>query len=96
MEAIGFHHLLSVELERDGDGRFDGRIKGIPSFHAGKVGRVHAWLVAQGKKLRDQHVYGDSVNGILMEAVAEAAAVNPSERLLRVSAERGWRVMEQR
>ena len=38
--AFGVEHRIAVELERDGDGRVTGRVRGVPSFRDGKIRRV--------------------------------------------------------
>jgi HAD superfamily hydrolase (TIGR01490 family) len=95
--ALGIEHLLAVQLERETDGRWSGRIRGIPTFRAGKVDRVHGWLAAQGLQLADFSdvaVYSDSINDLpLMELATEAVATNPSPPLEAIAHERGWRIL---
>src|SRR5690606_32131881 len=50
--AFGIPHLIATIAEMR-NGRYTGRIEGVPSFQTGKVTRVHAWLDTLGRKLSD-------------------------------------------
>ena len=100
-DAFGVKELIAVELEFDGAAAdtawITGAIRGVPSFREGKVSRVEAWLA--GRQLRLSQVnstfYTDSINDLpLMERVTHPVATNPDERLRRVAAERGWRILD--
>jgi HAD superfamily hydrolase (TIGR01490 family) len=97
-QAFGIEHVIAVRLARDATGRFTGQIDGIPSFHAGKVDRVHEWLAQQGLQLGDfeqVRFYGDSVNDIpIMEQVSHPIAANPSPVLRALAQARGWAVLD--
>lgn len=97
-QALGIEHLVAVRLVRDAAGRITGAIDGIPSFHAGKINRVHQWLATQGRVIDDfprVHFYGDSVNDIpIMEHVTHPIAVNPSAALRTLAHARGWPVLQ--
>lgn len=97
-QALGIEHVVAVRLVRDAAGRVTGDIDGIPSFHAGKIARVHEWL---GEQRIDMaaftrvHFYGDSVNDIpIMEHVTHPIAVNPSAALRTLATARGWPVLQ--
>lgn len=96
-DAFGIDHLLAVELERDGEGRATGRVRGIPTFREGKVRRVRDWLAARGLTLQDLErstFYSDSTNDLpLLEVVSHPVATNPSPALATIAAERGWPVL---
>lgn len=96
--AFGIAHVLAVQLERADAGRITGRILGIPSFHAGKVDRVHAWLAAQDLRLdafASVSFYGDSVNDLpLLDVVSRPVAVSPSDALRQVAQAKGWAIIE--
>jgi len=95
--AFGVDALIATELERDAQGRINGRIRGIPALREGKLRRVEAWLQAQGLALRDfaaSVCYSDSTNDLpLLEAVSEPVATNPSPALAAIARERGWRIL---
>jgi HAD superfamily hydrolase (TIGR01490 family) len=96
-EAFGIPHLIAVELQREPDGRFSGRIQGVPSFQAGKITRVHAWLSSLGHRWEDfaeTRCYSDSPNDLpLLEAVSHPVATNPSSALEATAQERGWPIL---
>lgn len=95
--AFGIDHLIAVELQREPDGRFGGRIQGVPSFQSGKITRVHAWLADLGHRWEDfaeTRCYSDSPNDLpLLEAVSHPVATNPSPALEATARERGWPVL---
>jgi len=96
-KEFGVDHLLAVRLERNASGVVTGRIDGIPSFHAGKIDRVHEWLSTLGRRLAEFDrvtFYGDSVNDIpLMDVVNDPVAVNPSDHLRHLAVMRGWPIL---
>jgi len=91
--AFGIAHLIATVAERR-DGRYTGRIEGVPSFQAGKVTRVHAWLHGMALSLKDferSYFYSDSPNDLpLLEAVTDPIATNPSATLAHIAQTRGW------
>ncbi|MCS6786556.1 MAG: HAD-IB family hydrolase [Thiobacillaceae bacterium] len=96
---LGVEHLIATEPEQI-DGRYTGRVSGIPSFRAGKVLRVEQWLGERGLTWADvaeSWFYSDSHNDLpLLERVTHPVAVDPDERL-RAHAERhGWPVISLR
>ena len=95
--ALGVEKLIAVELERDASGWITGAIRGVPSAREGKVVRVAQWLRELGWDWADVDTtfYSDSVNDIaLLERVNHPVATNPDERLRRIAAERGWRILD--
>lgn len=93
-QAFGIEHLIAVQLERDGEGRYTGAIRGVPSFREGKIARVDGWLKDLGAQWRDferVYFYSDSTNDLpLLERVSHPVATNPSPSLARIATERGW------
>jgi len=91
--AFGIEHLIATVAERR-DGRYTGRIHGVPSFQAGKVTRVHAWLHGMGLSLTEferSYFYSDSPNDLpLLEAVTDPVVTNPSAALAQIAHARGW------
>jgi HAD superfamily hydrolase (TIGR01490 family) len=90
---FGIAHLIATEPESR-DGRFTGRVRGIPCFREGKVRRVEDWLRAEGRRLEDfaqSSFYSDSHNDLpLLERVTRPVAVDPDEALAAEAARRGW------
>jgi HAD superfamily hydrolase (TIGR01490 family) len=96
---FGVEHLIATEPEKR-DGRFTGKVAGIPCFREGKVRRLDAWLSARGRRLADfaeSTLYSDSHNDLpLLERVTRPVAVDPDEQLATAARERGWAVMSLR
>jgi HAD superfamily hydrolase (TIGR01490 family) len=92
--AFGVQTLIAVDLQRDEQGRYTGRVEGVPSFQAGKITRVQAWLAGLGRQWSDFeqiHFYSDSVNDLpLLERVSHPVATNPTPALAEIAAARGW------
>lgn len=97
-QAFGVEHLLAVELERDEAGTITGRIRGVPSYQAGKVTRVDQWLQALGARWEDferTSFYSDSPNDLpLLERASDPVATNPSPALQKTAEARGWRILK--
>lgn len=95
--AFGIPHLIATLPEMH-QGRYTGRIQGVPSFQAGKVIRVNEWLADMQCSLHDFHeswFYSDSVNDLpLLEHVSHPVATNPSDALRTIAQERNWRILD--
>lgn len=93
-QAFGIEHLIAVQLERDGAGRYTGAIRGVPSFREGKIERVDSWLQALGAQWQAFErvtFYSDSTNDLpLLERVSHPVATNPSPSLADIANARGW------
>ncbi|PPE69379.1 HAD family hydrolase [Caldimonas thermodepolymerans] len=96
--AFGVEHLLAVQLERDAEGAVTGRIRGVPSYQAGKVTRVDQWLASLGLRWEDfgrTSFYSDSPNDLpLLERASDPVATNPSPALEQTAVARGWRILK--
>lgn len=92
-------HLIATDPESR-DGRFTGRVAGVPCFRDGKVRRLEAWLAGIGRRLgdfRESLFYSDSHNDLpLLERVTRPIAVDPDEKLSAEAARRGWAVISLR
>jgi HAD superfamily hydrolase (TIGR01490 family) len=90
---FGIEHLIATEPEKL-NGRFTGKVAGIPCFREGKVRRLDAWLAERGKRLADfaeSILYSDSHNDLaLLERVTRPVAVDPDEQLAAAAGSRGW------
>jgi len=93
---FGIEHLIATEPESV-EGRFTGRVAGVPCFREGKIDRVVDWLARLGLRLEsfpESVFYSDSHNDLpLLERVSRPVAVDPDEQLEAEAARRGWRVM---
>lgn len=73
------------------DGAFTGKIESPACFGPGKVSLARAYAEAQGLDLSRSYFYSDSHSDLpLLEKVGHPVAVNPSRKLARIAAERGW------
>lgn len=87
---LGVDTLIATEPEFV-DGRFTGRLSGIPNFREGKVDRLRQWL--QQDDLHPGHTtfYSDSHNDLpLLTHADQAIAVDPDDRLQAEAERRGW------
>ena len=97
--AFGIAHLIATEPEV-ADGRFTGRVAGIPCFREGKIRRVEDWLAARDMRIEDcdeSSFYSDSHNDLpLLERVSRPVAVDPDDALAAEAAKRAWPVISLR
>ena len=96
VRALGIEDLLACEGEIVA-GRYTGEPLGVPSYGAGKVTRLRAWLAERSQSLAGAWFYSDSHNDLpLLEIVDHPVAVDPDERLLARAQELGWPVISLR
>ena len=95
-ELLGVGTLIATDAEVH-DGRYTGRIAGIPNFQGGKVQRLRQWLKAQTAPYEHVTAYSDSRNDIpLLEEAHIAIAVDPDPVLRATAEHRGWQVISLR
>lgn len=83
-------NLIACEPEMI-DGKYTGRVSGIPSYAEGKVKRLHHWLENQNRKSEESWFYSDSHNDIpLLKEVDHAIAVDPDDALKQETETTGW------
>ncbi len=93
---FGITEVIATEPEQK-DGRYTGRVAGVPSYQQGKVTRLQNWLEESGETLTGSTFYSDSINDLpLLEIVDKAVAVNPDALLLAETSKRGWPVLDLR
>lgn len=93
---LGINNLLATDPEIR-DGRFTGKIEGIPCYRQGKVTRLHNWLKSTGNNLSDSWFYSDSHNDLaLLEIVTNPVAVDPDETLSAHAMAKGWPIISLR
>jgi HAD superfamily hydrolase (TIGR01490 family) len=94
-DEFGVHQLIATEPELR-DGRYTGRVEGVPAFREGKLTRLNAWLATQGADLsdfRETWFYSDSRNDLpLLQAVTHPVAVDPDPVLQEHAISAGWPV----
>lgn len=94
--SLGITDLLATEPEV-AQGRYTGRVSGIPCFREGKVARLTAWLTEHGATLADSWFYSDSHNDLpLLQLVDHPVAVNPDDTLAHFAASRAWPILDLR
>ena len=95
-EKLGIENLIATDPEMV-DGRFTGKVAGIPSFQHGKVSRLQDWLTQHQQTLTDSIFYSDSHNDLpLLEKVETPVAVDPDDTLRQVAEQRGWKILSLR
>ena len=94
--AYGVEHLIATDPEVR-EGRYTGRVAGMPAFREGKVARLHSWLGQRGKRLDDfaqSWFYSDSTNDLpLLETVTHPVAVDPEKALRQIAERRRWPII---
>ena len=95
-ERLGVDDLIAVDPEMI-DGRYTGRVFGVPSYREGKVTRLKQWLEDQDYTMDGAWFYSDSHNDLpLLEQVENPVAVDPDDTLRKVAETRHWRIMSLR
>ncbi len=96
-EEFGFEHVIATEPEMR-DGRFTGKVAGMPNMRDGKIERLATWLAVRKRRLEDFHqswFYSDSRNDIpLLSKVTHPVAVNPDPTLAALAAGKRWPVLQ--
>lgn len=93
---FGIEHLIATEPEQH-NGRFTGRVTGIPSFREGKIAHLHDWLAQTGHSLAGATFYSDSHNDLpLLELIDHPVAVDPDEALRAHAEQAGWPIISLR
>ena len=79
------------------NGKYTGRISGVPSFGAGKVTRLKMWLESNQTPIAGSYFYSDSHNDLpLLRWIDHPIAVDPDEVLLKEAKEQGWEIISLR
>ena len=95
-QTLGIDDLIACEGEII-DGLYTGEPSGVPSYHAGKVTRLHEWLEGRQTDLEGAWFYSDSHNDLpLLELVDNPVAVDPDDTLRARALELGWPVISLR
>lgn len=96
IERYGIEYLIASEGEIVGR-MYTGEGSGLPSYGAGKVTRLQAWMQARGLDLKGSCFYSDSHNDIpLLSEVERAIAVDPDQKLNAHAQSLGWPVISLR
>jgi HAD superfamily hydrolase (TIGR01490 family) len=93
-QAFGIPNLLATEPEMI-DGRYTGKVSGIPCFREGKVQNLHKWLAQHELTLAESWFYSDSHNDLpLLDEVTHPIAVDPDPQLQQVATQRNWPILQ--
>lgn len=93
---LGVSDLLATEPEMR-DGRYTGKVAGIPCFQHGKIERLQQWLQENDESAEGCWFYSDSRNDIpLLEFATHPVAVDPDEPLRVHAAANSWPVLSLR
>lgn len=86
--------LIATNAEQM-NGRYTGKLSGVPCYQAGKVTRLNAWLNQQGKKFENSYFYSDSINDLpLLELVDTPIAVTPDDKLRAHAEKSNWQIID--
>ncbi len=90
---LGVDDLLATDPELI-NGKYSGRVAGIPCFQGGKVIRLQDWLKNREMTLDSSWFYSDSHNDLpLLEKVTHPIAVDPDETLAAHAATKQWPII---
>ena len=96
---FGIAHLIAT-IPAHENGRFTGKPRGTPSFKAGKIERVEAWLESMGVwwgSFAESWFYSDSLNDLpLLQTVSHPVAVDPDDTLRTQASQNGWPILSLR
>ncbi|WBY07024.1 HAD-IB family hydrolase [Sphingomonas sp. 7/4-4] len=96
---LGFDDVVATRARGDGQGRILSLIEGDNCYGPAKLHMIEAWMQDAGIARGDVHVraYSDHVSDApLLEWADEPFAVNAHGPLRRLSAERGWPLLDWR
>jgi HAD superfamily hydrolase (TIGR01490 family) len=95
-ELLNVADLIATDPEMI-DGRYTGRVAGIPNFQDGKVRRLELWLAQQTGAFKHTSFYSDSRNDLpLLLRADQSVAVDPDDVLRAEAVKRGWPVISLR
>lgn len=95
-EAFGIPQVLATEPEKV-DGRYTGKVFGVPCYKEGKITRYQAWLAQQNKRFDKVTFYSDSHNDLpLLSIVDVPVVVDADAKLLAHAQEKGWQILSLR
>lgn len=95
-EQLNIPHLIATEPEQI-NGRYSGRVTGLPSYQQGKITRLDEWLQQQQISMEGSSFYSDSHNDLpLLEHVDHPVAVDPDDTLRSTAIKQGWPILSLR
>ncbi len=96
VNLYGIDNLLASTPEFI-NGKYTGRVDGIPCFQEGKVTLLEEWLKTSQENMTDSYFYSDSHNDLpLLKLVDHPVAVDPDEKLNAFANENNWPIISLR
>ena len=93
VKEFEIEHLIATQPEII-DGRYTGRVAGIPCYQQGKVERLSQWLTQHNESMDGAWFYSDSHNDLpLLRRVDHPVAVDPDDILAHEASEAGWPII---
>lgn len=90
---LGVETLIATETGMI-DGRYTGKMSGVPCYKEGKIERLRQWCEQHGVSLEGATFYSDSHNDIpLLEFVTHPVAADPDATLEKHAQEKGWPII---
>ncbi len=95
-DALGVDDILASEPEML-EGRYTGKVAGVPCFQEGKVERLNAWLADKEFNLDGSYFYSDSHNDLpLLKMVEHPVVVDADDTLLQHAQQHDWSIISLR
>ena len=95
-DALGVDAILASEPEML-EGRYTGKVAGVPCFQEGKVERLNAWLADKEFNLDGSYFYSDSHNDLpLLKMVEHPVVVDADDTLLQHAQQHDWSIISLR
>jgi HAD superfamily hydrolase (TIGR01490 family) len=95
-KRLGIDNILATEGEIK-EGRYTGKMQGIPCFQAGKISRLDDWLSERDEDTAGAYFYSDSHNDLpLLEQVDKPIVVDPDDTLRATAEDRNWEIISLR
>ncbi len=93
---LNIDELIACDVEVV-NGHYTGEPQGIPSYAAGKVTRLEAWLKQHDDSMAGSWFYSDSHNDLpLLQEVDNPVAVDPDDTLRAHAQQQGWPIISLR
>jgi HAD superfamily hydrolase (TIGR01490 family) len=95
-ESLGISELLATEPKFE-NGRYTGKVEGIPCYKEGKITRYQAWLAAKNMRFEQVYFYSDSHNDLpLLSIVDTPVVVDPDDTLKHYAEQHSWPMLSLR
>lgn len=86
--------IIATRAVIDNNGRFSGKVAGVPCFAEGKLRRLRQWLQEHKPDYRQSWFYSDSINDLATLKWADhAVVVNGDAQLIEQARRHNWRVI---